>query len=144
MKKLVACGLVLAVTLFSILPSATAIPPFRKSFLDKYVVDNDNAEFVAQAKKVGCNLCHVPGEDKAARNPYGEELAKLITGDVKERLDGARANGAPAQKAENEKILAELDKAFAEVEKLAAPSGGTFGERIKGGQIPVDAPASEE
>jgi hypothetical protein len=140
MKSLVFALAVAAASLVLIEP-ASAMPPFRKAFEDKYVKDQSNATLEASFKKAMCNTCHVQGKPKTENNAYGQELAKLIEGSANERLKAATAKGEAAKEAETKKLLAELEAAFAKVEKLksdpkndAAP---TFGERIKQGMLPA-------
>lgn len=142
MKRWIAIAVALAVTLFSIVPSATAIAPFRKAFVDKYAQELQNPVFADAVKKAGCNVCHQPNEDndKGLRNAYGEELAKLVPGNANQRINAARENGTAAQRDETEKVLAEFAEALGKVEALPAPAGGTFLQRIQGGNLPVDLP----
>lgn len=100
-------------------PSAQAIPPFQKAFYAEYLEGNDNADFVAAVKEAKCNLCHDPdSKSKKDRNPYGEELAKLL--DKKE------------DKADTDKMVA----SFKKVAELNAPSGVTYGALIEEGKLP--------
>ena len=111
------------------------LPPFKKAFDVKYVKDSDNADFKAAFRKQGCNVCHIKGEKKDKQNPYGEELAKFIEGDAKQRTKEAGDD----EKAEVKKqILKELDEAFGKVEKIENEAGEAFGERIKSGKLPVE------
>ena len=138
MKKLITLCMVCAMVTSWMAPSARALAPFKKAFQEKYVDGSDNEALKEAFKKASCNTCHLKGKKKEERNPYGEELAKLIEGDANARIKAAGKNGQDARKAETEKILAELDKAFDEVAKKEAPEGGTFGERIAAGKLPVD------
>ena len=79
------------------------------------------------------------GEKKDKRNAYGQELAKLIEGNAKERIKKAGAG----KKAETERVLEELSKAFDKVEKIKAKSGGTYGDLLKEGKLPVHEGADE-
>jgi hypothetical protein len=120
--------------------TVAAMPPFRKAFEDKYVKEHPKAEFQAAAKKAMCNICHVQGKPKTVNNAYGEELAKLIEGKASDRLKKAGDSG---KEAEQEKLLAELEAAFAKVEKVKVDSkdsaSPTYGDLIKAGKLPVEA-----
>ena len=70
-----------------------------------------------------CNVCHVAGQDKKARNAYGKQLSTLLK---KENFKAERL------KAEPEKVTAEIVAAF---DAVAAMKSGddkspTFGELI--------------
>lgn len=121
---------------------ALALPEFKKAFLDKYVKPHKSKELQTMAKKAGCNICHIKGsKDKHDQNEYGKLLNKLIEGDAKKRKTEAKNEGGlEAQKKEREKILAELEKAFAKVgeTKSEGGKGPKFAELIKAGKLPVD------
>jgi hypothetical protein len=114
----------------------SALPHFKNDFTDKYVKPSGDETFKVAAAVAGCNVCHVKGLAKGARNPYGEELAKLIVGSAKERLDAATLNDT--LEAEKEKLSKELAEAFKKVEAAKSPSGATYGERLKAHMLPVD------
>jgi hypothetical protein len=139
--KSLGLALVCAAACFVLVETASAMPPFRKAFEDKYVKDNSNPAFEAEFKKALCNLCHVQGKPKTENNLYGQELAKLIEGSANERVKDAREKGDAALDAENKKLLEELEAAFVKVEKLKVdPNNGaslTFGDRIKQGMLPA-------
>jgi hypothetical protein len=139
--KSLAFALVWAAGCFLVIETASAMPPFRKAFEDKYVKEQSNPAFEAAFKKALCNTCHVPAKPKTENNVYGQELAKLIEGSANERLKVAREKGAAQVEAENKKLLEELEAAFAKVEKIKTDpkneSSPTFGERIKKGMLPA-------
>lgn len=102
------------------LQPASAIPPFQKVFYAEYLDGNDNAEYVAAVKEVKCNLCHdANSKSKKDRNPYGEELSKLLDKKV--------------DKADTDKIKASLGKVAAMKPSEDSP---TYGELIKSGKLP--------
>ncbi|HTM53732.1 MAG TPA: hypothetical protein VL175_06860 [Pirellulales bacterium] len=113
---------------------AAAMPPFFKEFQTKYVKadsadekDKAFATLVTQTAK--CNVCHMPGPDKKARNAYGKQLATILK---KENFKADRL------KAEAEKCTAEI---MAALEAVAAMKSGddtspTFGELIGQGKLP--------
>jgi len=117
--------------------TSLALSPFKKSFDEKYVKNSGDAEFQTAFRKQGCYVCHVKGQKKEFVNAYGHELAKLIEGNAKERLDAARKNGKAAQKAEEEKILEELKAVFTKVETVKSPDGVTYGEMFKSHKLPA-------
>jgi len=119
-------------------PNAKAIAPFKKAFQQTYVDPSDNEAFKEAFKKASCNTCHVKGEKKTVRNTYGEELSKLIEGDANDRIkDAGKEGGAAGRKAETEKVLKELHKAFEEVAKKKTEGGQTYGEMFKNGELPT-------
>ena len=147
MKQFVLLGLTGLVSLSLGLPSAQAIAPFKKAFQEKYVDKSEHEELKASFKKASCNTCHVKGEAKEKRNDYGEELSKLIEGDANQRIKTAREAGSEAGKAETDKILKELDKAFDTVAKKESKSKIKYGDLLKAGKLPVeiaDGPDDEE
>lgn len=108
---------------------AFAIKPFNDVFKKKYVEESKDEEFKTLVNdKAKCNLCHIQGENKKIRNPYGE--ASLKAGLVKKEFEAK----LKADKAQAEKEIMEI------LEKVEAmtPEGGkeTFGERIKAGKLP--------
>ena len=116
---------------------ASASSKFKKSFDEKYVKESGNEEFQATFRKENCYVCHVKDKKKDEFvNHYGNELAKLIPGNVDERLDQARKDGRAARDAEQEKVLKELAEAMKKVESVKSPSGVTYGELFKSHQLP--------
>lgn len=94
---------------------AFAVKQFYDEFKEVYVNNgNLDASVVAKAK---CNLCH-EGKSKKDKNAYGELLDKLL-----DRKKDAR---------NPEKIR----QALVAVESEKSPSGKTYGELIKEGNLP--------
>ncbi|MBP87744.1 MAG: hypothetical protein CMJ64_13650 [Planctomycetaceae bacterium] len=114
-----------------------ATAPFKKAFDAKYVKESGDAEFQATYKKTGCYTCHVKGKKKYVVNAYGWELSQLIEGNAKDRIAAARKNGVDAKKAEEGKILEELQAALKKVEAVKASSGETYGELFKAHGLPT-------
>lgn len=133
MKRVVVLTLCSAVALFASAQPVNALPQFKKEFNDKYVEGAGSAEFEAAVKKASCNLCHVKGKPKDVRNAYGDELAKLIPGDAKDRI--SEASDKDAEKA---KVNKELAEAFKKVEAMKSPAGATYGELLKGHKLPIE------
>jgi hypothetical protein len=106
---------------------AWAIKGFSDQFVDTYAENSSDAEFKELVEKAKCNICHVQGENKKVRNPYGDAAAKLL--DKKD---------FPAKrfKEEPEKCKEEIEAAFRKLEEMKAPDGETFGEKIKAGLLP--------
>ena len=138
MKNLIPALLLTFGVLITATETSRAIAPFKKAFEEKYVKSSDNNDFKAAFKKGNCNVCHVQGQKKDWLNAYGLTLAKNIPGSVKERLDKAKAGGAEASKAENEKLLEELKAAFEKAEEAKSPSETTFGAMFKDHKLPTD------
>jgi hypothetical protein len=126
---------------FAFTETASAMPPFRKAFEDKYIQGKADPAFEAAYKKALCNLCHVQGKPKTENNLYGQELAKLIQGNANARMKAATALGEAAKEAEAKKLLEELEAAFAKVEKVKvdpkSAASPTFGDRMKQGMLPA-------
>jgi hypothetical protein len=121
--------------------TAQALPPFFKEFQGKYVKadsddEKDKAFTVLVTQTTKCNVCHVAGKDKKARNAYGMQLSMLLK---KENFKAERL------KDEAEKCTAEI---VAALDAVAAMKSGddkspTFGELIASGKLPGgDAPAA--
>jgi len=122
--------------LFAIPQLAFATSPFKKAFDEQYVKDSGNEEFQTAFRMDGCYVCHVKEKKKDVVNHYGNELGKLIPGNVQERLDEARKGRRDAKAAEEEKVLKELVEAMKKVEEIKSPSGVTYGELFKSHQLP--------
>jgi hypothetical protein len=116
--------------------AAVAISPFKKVFDGQYVKDSGNEEFQAAFRKDNCFVCHVKEKKKEFVNHYGNEIAKLIPGNVQDRLDEARKDGRDAKTAEEENVLKELAEALKKVEAVKSPSGVTYGELFRSHQLP--------
>lgn len=143
MKNLI--GIVVLVAVVAGSPNAFALSKFKGAFYDKYAAKHDSKEFQSAVKKASCKACHVGGKKKRTMlNAYAKQLEKLIEGDANSRIKAAKKEGGtPASKAETEKVLAELDKAFAKVADMKSPSGPKFGELLKEGKLPVDPKEAE-
>ena len=116
---------------------ATAMSPFKKAFDETYVKQSADEEFQTAFKKLSCNTCHVKGKKKDWLNAYGQELAKLIPGNAKERLDEAKEIGTEEKTAETEKIQKELLAAFGKVEGMKAPTGESYADLFKAHKLPT-------
>jgi hypothetical protein len=134
-------GLVVLATAIGGAPLARAMPPFFKEFQGKYVKadsgeEKDKAFAVLVTQTAKCNVCHVAGQDKKARNAYGKQLSTLLK---KENFKAERL------KDEAEKCTAEI---IAALDAVAAMKSGdeksaTFGELISSGKLPAgDVPAA--
>ncbi|PQO47301.1 leucine-rich repeat domain-containing protein [Blastopirellula marina] len=110
---------------------AAAIPFFWEVFEKQYVKsdgDDKAKQFAAAATAAKCNVCHVDGQSKKERNPYGAALGETLHKDkfAKERIESER------DKAEAE-VVAALE---AVAGKKADDKGKTFGELIAAGELP--------
>jgi hypothetical protein len=85
-----------------------------------YVTGAD-AAFDKAAAAAKCNICHLAGQKKTDRNPYGKALAKLL---------------AKGDEKNPPKIKAALQAAAKEPSDPANPASPAFGERIKAGKLP--------
>ena len=137
MKKAVVLSLVAAVLGAGLFASpASALPPFKKAFEEKYVTNSSSEEFKEAFKAASCNVCHVKGKDKKSRNPYGIALSKIIGGHAAADLKQADGQGEDAKKAKLAEILKKLDDAFTKCESQKMHSGETYAELIKAGKLP--------
>jgi hypothetical protein len=140
MRTLVLVLLGGALFLLGRIPSADALPAFKKSFEKKYVEPANDEAFTEVAKKQGCNVCHVKGESKKERNAYGNVLAEGIDGDAQARLKEAGDN----KDAVEEQILKELEEVFKKAEKTKVSDkedAETYGDRLKAKKLPVEPEA---
>ncbi|MEO1973328.1 MAG: hypothetical protein ABGX07_17345, partial [Pirellulaceae bacterium] len=110
----------------SLASSAQALPPWKPKFKEMFIDDGPEPLQDAFANKVigSCKVCHVDGEEKKVRNPFGQALDQLIDGNAGERLKAAtKDGGVDAKKA----MQAQLDKEFLvalkSVLKLPSASG---------------------
>jgi len=106
---------------------ASALPPFNKEWTAKYVDGNGNAAFVEAVGTAKCNVCHV-GKSKKDKNEYGKAVGKYLT---KKDYEAVKADAEAAKKY----VLEGLEKSEAE----KAPSGKTYGEMLKAGELPGGA-----
>jgi hypothetical protein len=125
------------VTLSVLAGTASATAPFKKAFDQAYVKKSDSDEFKSAFKKSGCYTCHVKGKKKDWLNLYGQEIAKLIDGNAKQRVDEAKKKGSGERKAEVAKIKKELELAFTKVGKVKSPSGVVYEELFKSHKLPT-------
>lgn len=119
--------------------SAHALPAWKPKFQQMYVDNGPESLKTAFADKVigSCKVCHVNGEEKTVRNPFGIALDKHIKGNAGKRLAEAAKQGDDAKAALQAELDKELLKALDTVLKTPSPSGGgTYGERLKAGQLP--------
>lgn len=138
-STIVGRGVLTVVVAWALASSTFALPPWKQTFQELYVDSGPRSLKDAFADNVigSCKVCHVNGQEKTVRNPFGEALDTLIEGNAGERLQAAGRKGDDAKAA----VQAQLDKEFlAALEKvLALPSpsgGGTYGQRIMAGQLP--------
>lgn len=123
---------------------AAALPPWKPKFKEMFVDGGPQSLQDAFADNVigSCKVCHVNGEEKTVRNPFGIALDELIEGNAGERLKAAAKDGDAAKAAMQAKLDQEFLVALKEVLKRPSPSGsGSYAERIKAGKLPfVPAP----
>lgn len=106
----------------TVVRDAAARPAFRKEFLALYV--KDGTPYAEKVIKANCNVCH-EGMSKKDRNPFGQELAKLLTKDDQ---------GNP------EKIQEALKKVADMKSKAGDDASPTFGQLIEKGELPGGEP----
>ena len=94
---------------------AFAVKQFYDEFKEVYVNNGDlDAGAVAKAK---CNICH-EGKSKKDKNAYGKELDKLL------------------DRKKDAKNPEKIREALAKVAGMKSPSGKTWGEILKAGELP--------
>ena len=136
-KKHLSIVLTALVALSVLTGTASALAPFKKAFDQTYVKESDSDKYKSAFKKSGCYTCHVKGKKKDWLNLYGQELAKLVDGNAKQRLDEAKKKGSGERKAEDAKIKKELKLAFTKVGKVKSPSGVVYEELFKSHKLPT-------
>jgi hypothetical protein len=103
---------------------AAATLQFQQVFLDQYLADHPDRQFVEFVRtEAKCYTCHQGCEDRKNHNAYGAELAK--------HLD------ALADRENVAKILAALRDVEDVPVDAAQPKGPTFGQRIAASQLPA-------
>lgn len=139
MFRVLAATLSFCVVLSFSARQAAAIPFFWEVFEKQYVHkdgDDKAKQFAAAATTAKCNVCHVDGQSKKERNPYGVALAETLHKDqfAKERIEKER-----------DKAEAEVVAAFEAVAgKKANDAAKTFGELIAAGELPGAAAAKPD
>jgi len=135
MNKLTTVLSVVVAGAFCVSP-AFGILTFRKEFEAYYKVKAPTTDtevaFAELAKEARCNICHVDGEEKEIRNPYGMALSELLD---EEKFDRTRCKEDP------EGVTKEITDAFKQVEAKESPWAKTFGELIRAGKLPGAEPA---
>lgn len=123
-------GLFLAATLLtSIQHDAAATSAFNKQWKKEYLPDGVDKDFKKTARKAGCYVCHVKGEDKKeVRNEYGEAVHKYLDAEDFEK-DYVKANPEEAA----ERIVEGLKKAGEE----KSSDGKKFAEKIEALELPA-------
>lgn len=139
MKTFVRMGFVFSVVAVLAM-TARALPPLPQYIEEYYSAIPEHAKYLEMYKSLDmehkCDACHKPGIDKKVKghalNDYGQTVARHFKHRDFNKSDKlGKDNAEEAAKAK--KILAEALSKAAE-EKNAA--GQTYGEIIKGGQLP--------
>ncbi len=124
MKRIIA--LLAMVGLFA--SNAFATADFNKEWKAMYLTDDASAEFSSAAKKAGCNVCHVKGEKKDARNEYGKAVHEFL--DKKDfPKEFIKENPEKAKQMIQDGLKKSAEK--------KSSDGKTFGEKIKAGTLPA-------
>ena len=126
MKKVIA-GLVIAGLAVSASP-AFAIKQLNDSFKEVYAGEGAKEEFKTLVSEAKCNVCHIQGENKKKRNPYGDTLHKAIE---EAKFPVKDFGKEPA------KYAAQVKDLFKKVGEMKAEKATkTFAETIKEGKLP--------
>jgi hypothetical protein len=105
-------------------PEASATRPFRDVFIDQYLADHPDRDYVDFVRRQArCYTCHQGKKDRRNCNAYGTELAKYLD------AEADRENAA--------KVLAVLHEAENAPVDPSQPDGPTFGDRIKASLLPA-------
>jgi predicted ATP-dependent protease len=134
MKKLYVLLVLGFVVLGLNIPTAQAVPEFKKKFDAKYVEASADEKFKTAAEEAKCNVCHY-GKSKKNRNDYGLALSELL------KKDDYKADRIKAQPEQVEK---EIYEAFEKIEAVKSTNGQSYGERIKSGELPGINPPDED
>ncbi|KAA5545952.1 hypothetical protein FYK55_03300 [Roseiconus nitratireducens] len=107
-----------------------ATSTFNKQWKETYLSGDDvNEDFVKTARKAGCYVCHVKGEDKKkVRNEYGKAVNEFLKAEDFPK-DYVTANPEEAAK----KITEGLKKAGEKKSK----DGKEFAAKIKNSELPA-------
>ena len=115
-------------------PQANADKTFRDEFVAVYVKaessEPKDKEFAAAVEKAKCSICHVGKVNKKNRNRYGKALAELLS--------------RKTDTEDKEKIQAALKKVEARRCDPKDEKSPTFGELIRAGKLPGEAPKTSE
>lgn len=120
------------------LVSGLSMPAFAiKQLNDKFIEIYASAEskdaseaFKVLAKEAKCNVCHIQGENKKKRNPFGEAMHKAIE-EAKFPTKDFGKNPT------NAKYVDQVKDIFKKVvEQKAGNTDKTFAERMKAGELP--------
>ena len=120
-----AFGLVLGMTGQSVL----ATSEFNKQWKKEYLSDPIDADFKKTARKAGCYVCHVKGEDKKkVRNEYGEAVHKFLDAEEFSK-EYVKENPEEAKK----RIVEGFKKAGEE----KSSDGKTFADKLQANELPA-------
>lgn len=126
-------ALLLAVTactgLSLIATPASATSAFNKQWKEVYLGDDVDAEFMKTARKAGCYVCHVKGEDKKkVRNEYGMAVHEYLDAE-KFTKDYIKEN--------EEKAAMEMTEGLKQAGEKMSSDGEAFGAKIEAGKLPA-------
>ncbi|MEO1527294.1 MAG: hypothetical protein AAFX06_17840 [Planctomycetota bacterium] len=109
---------------------AMATSEFSKQWKSKYLsADDVDADFKKSARKAGCYVCHVKGEDKKkVRNEYGTAMQKFLKAKDFPK-DYVKANPEEAKK--------KIFEGFKKTGEIKSKDGKTFAEKLKENQLPA-------
>jgi hypothetical protein len=130
MKKTFAM-LVMVGLVSSLSMPAFAIKQLNDKFLEIYASPDSkdsSDDFKKLAKEAKCNVCHIQGENKKKRNPYGEAMHKAIEDAKFPTKDFGKMP---------EKYADQIKEIFKKVgEQKAGSTDKSFVERMKAGELP--------
>lgn len=115
----------------SISMPAFAIKQLNDKFVEIYASPDSkdvNDDFKKLVKEAKCNVCHIQGENKKKRNPFGEAMHEAIE---EAKFPTKEFGKEPAKFADQVKDI--FKKV---VDQKAGTTDKTYAERMKAGELP--------
>ncbi len=106
-------------------PAAEGHTFMRKPFQKKY-----------DLKSVSCYTCHIKGKDKEIVTEFGKTLKTLLKGkEITARMKAVKGADRKAKKEVEEECTKDLVEALKKLDKMKTPSGKSYPEAIKAGDV---------
>lgn len=117
-------SIALAALVICIASPCRATVQFQKVFVDEYLAEHSDREFVEYVRtKAKCFTCHQGSKHRQNHNAYGRVLAELLD--------------APADNKDSAKIVAVLREMESRAADPSMLDGTTFGQRIAASRLPA-------
>jgi hypothetical protein len=123
LRTLVVAGLTFSLVVPTVQAQSVLQTPFKKKY---------------SLKSVACESCHIKTEDKDQHplNDFGKILAKLLEGkNITPRLNAVEKADEAAKDKVKEEVCKEFLEALKKLDGMKAPSGKTWEEAIKAGEL---------